>query len=83
MINSEYTLKETRDLLIGYDRLLSLSKDTNNPRWKPLHMAGKWNSRKRRMGELRARDNWFKGSQEVEPPWSQKDGKPGEPSRGM
>ena len=87
LVNSEYTLKETRDVIIGglkgYERLLSLSRDRNNPRWKPLHMAGKWNSKNRRMAKLRARDNWFKGSQEVEPPGVQKDGNPEESSRGM
>ena len=82
MINSEYTLKETRDLLIGYERLLSLSRDKKNPRWKPLHMSGKWNARNRRMAKLRARDNWFKGSQEVEPKGVQKDGNQEESSRG-
>ena len=87
LINSEYSLREARNVIIGglkeYERLLSLSKDRNNPKWKPLHMAGSWNSRNRRMAKLRARDNWFKGSQEVEPPGSQKDGKPEDSSRGM
>ena len=46
-------------------------------------MAGKWNSKNRRIAKLRARDNWFKGSQEVEPPGVQKDGNPEESSRGM
>ena len=46
-------------------------------------MAGKWNSKNRRMAKLRARDNWFKGSQEVEPPGVQKDGNPEESSRVM
>ena len=39
LINSEYSLEETRDIIVGglkgYERLLSLSKDTGNPRWKP------------------------------------------------
>ena len=35
LINSEYSLEETRDIIVGglkgYERLLSLSKDTGNP----------------------------------------------------
>jgi hypothetical protein len=44
-------------------------------------MAGKWNARNRRMAKLRARDNWFKGSQEVEPPRMQEDGSQEESAR--
>ena len=62
---------------------MTLSKDRNNPKVKPLHMAGSWNSKNRRMTTLIARDSWFKGSQEVEPPGSQKDGKPEDSSRRM
>ena len=36
MINSEYSVDETRDVIVGglkgYERILSLSKDTGNPR---------------------------------------------------
>ena len=36
LINSEYSLKETRDVIIGglkgYERLLSLSRDRSNPK---------------------------------------------------
>ena len=75
LINSEYTIEETRKVIVGglkgYERLLSLSQDKNNPRWKPLHMAGSWNSRNRRMAKLRSRDNWFKGKTEIAPPPSQ------------
>ena len=49
----------------GYERLLSLSKDPTNHRWKLLHMARSWNTR---MAKLRSRDNWYKGKQEVDPP---------------
>ena len=35
------------------------------------------------MAKLRARDNWCKGSQEVEPPGVQKDGNQEESSRGL
>ena len=72
LINSEYSVDETRDIIVGglkgYERLLSLSKDTGNPRWKPLHMAGKFNSKYRRLAKLRAKGSWFKGKAEVDPP---------------
>ena len=59
-------------------RLLSLSKDLNNPRWKPLHMARGWNSRNRRLAKQRSKNNWYKGKTEVEPPSSiQEEGKAG------
>ena len=35
------------------------------------------------MAKLRARDNWFKGSQEVEPPGRQEDGSQEESSIGL
>ena len=35
------------------------------------------------MAKLRARDNWFKGSHEVEPPVVKKDGNQEESSRGL
>jgi hypothetical protein len=31
----------------GYERLLSLSRDVDKPKWKPLHVAAGWNSRNR------------------------------------
>ena len=31
-------------------------------------MAGKFNSRNRRMAKLKSKGNWFKGRQEVDPP---------------
>ena len=72
LINSEYSVEETREVITGglkgYERLLSLSRDTGNPRWKPLHMAGKFNSRNRRMAKLKSKCNWYKGRQEVGPP---------------
>ena len=72
LVNSEYTVKEAREIIIGglkgYERLLSLSKDKENPRWKPLHVAGKWNSANRRMAKLKAKNNWFKGKQVVDHP---------------
>ena len=72
LVNSEYCLDEARDVVVGglkgYERLLSLSKDKDNIKWKPLHMAGNWNGRNRRMAKLRSRDNWYKGKTEVAPP---------------
>ena len=72
LINSEYSVKETREMIIGglkgYERLLSLSKDKENPKWKPLHVSGKWNSRNRRMAKLKTKNNWFKGKDEVDLP---------------
>ena len=47
LMNSKYTLEQTRNIIIGglkgYERLLSLSLDTSNPKWKPLHMSAGWN----------------------------------------
>ena len=38
-------MEQARNFVIGglkgYERLLSLSRDRENPRWKPLHMAAK------------------------------------------
>ena len=40
LMNSEYPLDQTRNIIIGglkgYERLLTLSKDRRNPRWKPI-----------------------------------------------
>ena len=72
LINSEYSLKVTREFLIGglkgYERLLSLSKDRENPKWKPLHMSGSWNGRNRRVAKQLAKSSWYKGKVPVEPP---------------
>ena len=47
LINSEYGIECTRGFIVGglrgHERLLSLSRDTGNPRWKPLHLAANWN----------------------------------------
>ena len=72
MINSEYSLDMTRQTIVGglkgYERLLSLSKDLSNPKWKPLHLAAKWNPRNRRIAKQLAKTNWYKEKSEVEPP---------------
>ena len=76
-MNSEYSVEEARKIIIGglkgYERLLSLSKDITNPRWKPLHMAGSWNARNRRMAKLKSKNNWYKGKEEVPPPSNHQD----------
>ena len=55
LINSEYSVEESRKVIIGglkgYEHLLSLSKDRSNPRWKQLHMAGSWNQKNRIMAK--------------------------------
>ena len=72
LINSEYSLEQTRNAIVGglkgYERLLSLSKDLNNPRWKPLHLSAGWNSKNRRVAKLRTKNNWYRGRTEVEHP---------------
>ena len=72
LMNSEYPLDETRNIIIGglkgYERLLSLSKDTNNPKWKPLHMAASWNAKNRKRAKDLSKTSWYKGKTEVEPP---------------
>ena len=74
LINSKYTLEQTRSTLIGglkgFERLLSLSRDTKNPRWKPLHMPSRWNAKNRRVAKLRSKNNLYNGKTEVEPPTS-------------
>ena len=45
-----------------------MSKDRQYPRWKPLNMAGEFNSKKRRLAKMRSKGNWFKGRQEVDTP---------------
>ena len=72
LINSEYSVEYTRSAIVGglkgYERLLSLSRDVKNPKWKPLHMPAKWNARNRRIAKMGAKTNWYKGKKEVEPP---------------
>ena len=72
LMHSEYPLEEARNIIIGglkgYERLLSLSKDTTNPKWKPLHMAAGWNARNRRRAKEMSKTDWYKGKTEVEPP---------------
>ena len=40
--------------LKGYERLLSLSKDRINPKWKPLHMTARWDGNNRRIAKPQA-----------------------------
>merc|ERR1711940_489215 len=72
LINSEYSVAQARKAVIeglkGYERLLSLSKDKGNPRWKPLHLSAGWNKRNRRIAKQMSKTNWYKDKPEVEPP---------------
>ena len=65
LMNSEHPLDQTRNIIIGglkgYERLLFLSKDKRNPRWKPLHMAAGWNARNIRIAKQKAKTSWYKG----------------------
>ena len=45
-----------------------MSRDVENPKWKPMHMAASWNRRNRRIAKQRAKTNWYKGVTEVEIP---------------
>ena len=76
LINSEYTVEEAKNVVIGglkgYERLLSLSRDITNPRWKPLHMPRTWNQKNRRMAKLKSKSSWFKGKAEIQPPSPEK-----------
>ena len=67
LINSEYGLASTRGFVIGglkgYERLLSLSKDFNNPRWKPLHVASNWNLKNRRTEKMVVKQIGLRGIQ--------------------
>ena len=72
LMNSDYPMDQTRNIVIGglkgYIRLLSLSRDVKNPKWKPLHMTAGWNARNRRIAKQRSKTSWYKGKAEVEPP---------------
>ena len=62
-------MEETRRVVVaglkGYERPLSLSRD----KMKPLHMAGKWNARNRRMAKLKSRDNSYKAQGKARTGW--------------
>ena len=77
LINSEYSLEQTRGAIVaglkGYERLLSLSLDEGNPRWKPLHLSARWNAKNRRVAKQRTKNNWYKGKSVVDPPVCPKD----------
>ena len=72
LINSEYSVPQARKAIVeglkGYERLLSLSRDFENPKWKPLHLSAGWNSRNRRQAKQRSKTSWYKGKPDVEPP---------------
>ena len=62
LMNSEYPLDQTRNIIVGglkgYEKLLSLSKDITNPKWKPVHMAAGWNARNRRVAKQRSKTSF-------------------------
>ena len=64
LINSGFKLDQTRNILVGgltgYERKLALSRDSKNPRWKPLHQTASFNAQARRRTKLIGKSNWFK-----------------------
>ena len=64
LINSGFKLEQTRNILVGgltgYERKLALSRDSKNPRWKPLHQPASFNAQARRRTRLLGKSNWFK-----------------------
>ena len=56
LFNSGFKLDQTRNIIVGgltgYERKLSLSKDSNNPKWKPLHQPASFNIQARRRTKL-------------------------------
>ena len=39
----------------GYDRMLSVSRDKTDPKWKPIHVPASFKSRERRISKLLAK----------------------------
>ena len=68
LINSGFKLDQTRNILVGgltgYERKLALSRDTNNPKWKPIHQPASTNAQDKRRTTLLGKSNWFKRSRE-------------------
>ena len=63
--NSEMVSNEKRVEIVGRyaeklmnTEYLSLSMDTKNPKWKPLHMAAGWNTRNTRIAKQRSKAFW-------------------------
>lgn len=48
----------------GYDRMLSVSRDKTDPKWKPIHVPASFKSRERRISKLLVKTNWFKSREE-------------------
>ena len=46
--------------LTGYERRLALSKDFENPKWRPLHEGAGYNAKARRTKKMTAKTYWFK-----------------------
>ena len=68
LVNSEYSVATTRKIITGglkgYERMLSKSRNRNEPGWKPLHMPASFKSKERRTAKMLAKTNWFKSRQE-------------------
>ena len=45
--------------LKGYDRMLSVSRDKTDPKWKPIHVPACFKSRERRISKLLIKTNWL------------------------
>ena len=50
--------------MTGYERRLALSKDLENPKWRPLHEGAGYNAKARRTKKMTAKTNWFKRSRD-------------------
>ena len=68
LVNSGYSLDQSRKFIIsgltGYERRLALSKDLENPKWRPLHEGAGYNAKARRTKKMTAKTNWFKRSRD-------------------
>ena len=68
LINSGFKLEQTRNILVGgltgYERKLALSRDTKNPKWKPLYQPASFNAQARRRTKLLGKSNWFERGRE-------------------
>ena len=64
LINAGFKLEQTRNILVGgltgYERKLALSRDIQNPKWKPLHQPTRFNAQARRETMLLGKSNWFR-----------------------
>ena len=79
LVNSGYNLGYTRKVIVGgltgYERKLSLSRNKDHPKWKPLHQGAKFNAEGRRRKKMMAKKNWFKKRKESEDDMEQEPGR--------